>query len=1015
MRTLALFALVIAPACKKDEDGDADPGTPEPGEPSPLLDVEETERWELPGLVGEAYVVRTAGSIPYVYAEDRVDLARVTGFVVARDRYFMIDLIRRLSQGRAAELLGDAALGTDLESRGLGMARVTDNLLAQIQADPEWSAIMGAYAEGVNAYVAEVNNNRLPVPSEYATLGPLLGRPDPKEILTEFGLRDMAAMGATFIYELGFETGDVGRTDDFLRIADHHAGDPLEDLRTAGLYADVWSRVEPVHPVKSALDWTPSGSRRAPPQPAGAGHRVTVPDSSFDRLGAHLERMEARLGHDHDAGWGSNAWAVAGTHTADGRSLLAGDGHLPLSIPSLFYSIGMDTEHLGGGGLSQVGLVIPGLPTLAVGTNGKVAWSQTQLMGDITDWYREELQLDGAGKPTHSRFQGSWEPLVEVVESYEVADVPLLGSVGRTETWSRWQTFDGRMITEIEGATVSEPGPGVVNLLGTLVLPGDVDGDGVVSAISFDHTGLDEGNLILASDGFGQASDVAEFQEASKRLVAYSQNGGATDADGDIFYTGYQAVPCRGYLPRNPDGTWVDGANPSMLLDGTQYGGFTIPIGPDGKVDESQAADPYRCVVPFDEYPQSISPPQGYLQTANNDPGGLSLDGSLTNDPWYIGGPWLEGYRAKRIDDVLAAEAAAGTATIASMATLQGDHLSTVADHWLATFLQTFDDARASADPRVIDVYTRNEDRFLEVEQRLTAWLDAGTPARAGVETFYLTVEPGDLEHAVATTLWTHWAGQAVVKILNDERWSGVYHPTGDTGRTRTLTMMLEGRGPGNPLGLASYNPDTQESAFFDDRTTPDVVETSTEVLLLALEQALDTLTAPETAPGEGGFGTDDMSQWLWGLRHMAQFESLLGEFLDAGDEFGFIVELFSITPDVLPLADSMPQGDPRARLPWFPRHGDHLNVDAGNTGFGTTEFMYGSGPVFRMVIALGPDGAEGVNILPGGQSGLKESEYWADQAALWLGNDTLPMLTTVDAVIGAASHRETFTPADGR
>ena len=62
-------------------------------------------------------------------------------------------------------------------------------------------------------------------------------------------------------------------------------------------------------------------------------------------------------------------------------------------------------------------------------------------------------------------------------------------------------------------------------------------------------------------------------------------------------------------------------------------------------------------------------------------------------------------------------------------------------------------------------------------------------------------------------------------------------------------------------------------------------------------------------------------------------------------------------------------------------------------------------------VIALGPDGAEGVNMLPGGQSGIKESEYWSDQAALWLGNETWPMHTTVDSVIGAASHRETFAP----
>jgi penicillin amidase len=235
-----------------------------------------------------------------------------------------------------------------------------------------------------------------------------------------------------------------------------------------------------------------------------------------------------------------------------------------------------------------------------------------------------------------------------------------------------------------------------------------------------------------------------------------------------------------------------------------------------------------------------------------------------------------------------------------------------------------------------------------------------------------------------------------------------VWNPTGDAGRTRTLKRMWLGRGPRNPQGLASWNPDTQESAFFDVKDTPEV-ETSREVALLALQAALDALTAPPLEDGVGGFGTADMDAWRWGYRHLVKFESLLGEVFSEDDDFGFLVELFSITPDELPLAEGLPSSDPRSDLPWFPRDGDHLNVDAGNPGFTRDEYMYGSGPVFRMVVALGPDGAEGVNVLPGGQSGLKESPFFADQAALWLANDTLPMLTTVDAVRAAATGRITL------
>ena len=117
------------------------------------------------------------------------------------------------------------------------------------------------------------------------------------------------------------------------------------------------------------------------------------------------------------------------------------------------YQIGLDTEHLGGGDLHVVGNLIPGMPTIGAGTNGKVAWSSTQHFGDITDWYSEVLLLDENGVPTHSQFQGEWRALTKVDEAYSIKAIPLLGSAARTEVWSRWQTFDGRWIATVEGAS----------------------------------------------------------------------------------------------------------------------------------------------------------------------------------------------------------------------------------------------------------------------------------------------------------------------------------------------------------------------------------------------------------------------------------------------------------------------------------------------------------------------------------------------------------------------------------
>ncbi|HBQ14015.1 MAG TPA: hypothetical protein DEF51_23755, partial [Myxococcales bacterium] len=66
---------------------------------------------------------------------------------------------------------------------------------------------------------------------------------------------------------------------------------------------------------------------------------------------------------------------------------------------------------------------------------------------------------------------------------------------------------------------------------------------------------------------------------------------------------------------------------------------------------------------------------------------------------------------------------------------------------------------------------------------------------------------------------------------------------------------------------------------------------------------------------------------------------------------------------------------------------------------------------VFRMVIALGPDGVRGQNILPGGQSGNPDSAHFNDQARLWLANETMPMRYLPEEVAEGAVSRQRFVP----
>ena len=191
-----------------------------------------------------------------------------------------------------------------------------------------------------------------------------------------------------------------------------------------------------------------------------------------------------------------------------------------------------------------------------------------------------------------------------------------------------------------------------------------------------------------------------------------------------------------------------------------------------------------------------------------------------------------------------------------------------------------------------------------------------------------------------------------------------------------------------------------------------DVVERSDELMLAALGEALAFLRSEPSSPGNGGFGTDDMSQWLWGLRHQARFESLLAPFLGNDPTFEVFTRPFNIDTAKLPLAPGLTPEDPRFGLRWFPRPGDQWGVDAANPGFSGTSFTHGSGPVMRMVFGLRDGEVTGLNVIPGGQSGLTNSPFFKDQAALWLGNETYPIRFAVADVVAGATQREVYRPA---
>lgn len=998
-------------AAPTDAQADAQADAATTPEQAALFSVAETSRRSLPGLEAAVHVVETEGGVPHIFANNRNDLARVHGFIFARDRFWMMDLGRRLALGTLSQLVGDVLLDSDITSRAQGLPEAAQRLLDALT--PARRAELEAFAEGVNGYLVAVRAGELPPPSEMRLAAPLLGARQPIDLMEDFTVLDVLAFAAVVLDQSRCDKGELERTAALLgTFGAYPEGTPQAAQREAGLRDDIFYRLEPLEAVFTVGGPVNKQGPAGGPGDALPAKPLDFPAGLLERTAAHVASWRQRAGKVA----GSNAWAVAGTHTTDGATLLAGDGHLPLAVPAYFHQAGLDTAVLGGDDWHVRGNFLAGLPALGVGTNGHVAWSFTCFYSDTLDYYREEVRLGADGLPEATLFQGEWRPVTRTDETFETRAVALLMSAGGPVTQPRFTTFDGRRLLSIEGRLRAEGEVGGLNLGEGFVFPGDTDENGVITAISMDATYLDVGDAIGTYYALGEAKNLDEFEATQRKLAVFGSHFVAADREGHLLATGYHASPCRAGHPRTIDGRQFEpGADPQLVLDGTRYGAFELRLAADGTVDESDTEGP-GCVVPYAQFPRARDPATGYLVSANNDPSGLSLDGTLANDI-YIGGPWDVGLRPARIDALVAEAATTRTADIATMARIQADTRSAMGERLAPVLLDTLASASAlggdlmGADARVAELYTRNAERFGEVAQRLSAWRDAGFPTPAGVETFYHTPAAGDAEHAVATMIFNAWQARFAEALLGDEPRTPGDRLTDDRAVSRALVNLLYGRGEGNPRNLLSFDQNTQESVLFDILDTPEI-ERSDELILLALQATLDFLATAPTEDGEGGFGTADMRQWLWGLRHTVRFESILAPFVGDIGSFNLLISRFAIDTDVLPLMPMLPPGDPRRALVGFPRPGDNDSVDASDNGYRPERFEYKSGPVKRMVIALHPDGrVEGQNILPGGQSGLVDSPHFADQARLWLGNQTWPLRFHLDEIVEGAQGREVFAP----
>ncbi|MFN5598280.1 MAG: penicillin acylase family protein [Gemmatimonas sp.] len=362
---------------------------------------------KIPALSDAVEIRYDARSVPHIFAKTDEDAARALGYVVARDRLFQLEVQSRAGEGTLTELVGDVALPADQQTRRLGMSRAAEKQFAALDTAGPLYRTLRAYAEGINAYRTSLSSAQLPM--EYKLL-----QKTPREWLPLHSMNLLMRMGFTLA----------------------HAPIELDLLQARALVGDsaaraMWDASSPVQePIQPAPRNAPRDALVPLPAPGTPSVEATRMLTAMGMGSGPLRwgsdsalSADDRYALQQERAFASNNWAVAPSRSASGLALLAGDPHLELTLPSIWYEV-----HMVSGTRDVGGVAIPGLPGIAIGYTRALAWSFTNTGGDVMDFWRETV--DNAALPRTYELDGKQEPLEMRVEPYRNKD----GRVIATDT-----------------------------------------------------------------------------------------------------------------------------------------------------------------------------------------------------------------------------------------------------------------------------------------------------------------------------------------------------------------------------------------------------------------------------------------------------------------------------------------------------------------------------------------------------------------------------------------------------
>jgi penicillin amidase len=934
--SFAVGALIAATAAAQ---------SPNAGQPSTLQ-----------GLQYAAQVSRDTFGIAHVRASNDHDLYFMQGYVHAQDRLFQMDYNRRLASGTLAELLGPAALPSDVELRTIGIRRAAERSLAVISAQAR--AAVEAYAEGVNAYVA--THPRLP--PEYLALEITKFKP--------WTALDSMAVAKSLTFSLSFGLDDIDYT---VALQTYSAVfDPVLGAGTGyTLFSqDLW-RSQPFYLASTVPDASVASAAGVSAAAPAIVQSVAEPAAALGKKYLdHVRNMpffKERL--DRDNRPGSNQWAVSGRHTNTGMPLVANDPHLALGAPSTFYPI-----HLTAGDADAMGSGFAGVPFVIVGQNRNMAWGATVSPLDVTDVFLEQVMPDAtspSGLSTIYKGNKEWViPIPEVFRANNPGDgIP-------------------------DNVVVVPPSGGIPPA--TLIVPRRNNGPIVQlnlaggNALSVQYTGFSGTREIDTFYTFDRAKTFEDFKRGVQWFDSGTQNFAYADVKGNIAYFSASEVPVREDLQAGI----VNGVPPWFIRNGTG-GNEWLPV----QHPQPGQAVPYE-ILPMDEMPHLLNPPAGWFVNANNDPAGTVLDNNPLNQLrpgggiYYLNAGYDFGLRAGRITTLLKNKIAAGPVSFSDMQAIQADVALPDATFFVPYITQAL--ARGAVSPNATLAALAAQPGIQAAVTRLSTWnFRAPTGIAEGFDSADVNgalsaPSSEEIGASVAATLYSVWRGQFIRNTI-DATLAGVPLPPGvalpkpDSQLSMTaLRALIERPQPG--VGASGINFFNAPAAAAEDRR--DIV------ILKSMGDALTRLSGSQFAAAFGN--STNLSDYRWGKLHRIVFKHTLGGPFNVPPAFGAMPN---------PLGDT---------IPGFPTDGGFGAVDASNhdaRAQNVNDFMFTNGPVNRFVAEAGPPAVRAESVWPGGTSGIPGSPFYLNLLPLYLANDTIPLLYGANDLPSNLSSVSKFVP----